>query len=231
METLIIYSIGFLSQALFFGRTIIQWFMSEKAKKVLSPTIFWEISLVASIFMLIYGILRNDAAILISQILVYFIYVRNLQLKGKWETFHIIFRIIILLLPIAIVIYIFTETNYSLATFFKNKDNPFFLMIWGIAAQLIFISRFFYQWLYSENKRESILPIGFWIISTIGSSMTLIYGILRLDPVLMTAHSLGIFVYIRNILIYRNKKSLFDKKDNSFLNKLIIFVSRKLNLK
>ena len=231
MENFIIYSIGFLSQVLFFGRTIIQWIMSEKAKRVLSPTIFWEISLVACIFMLVYGILRKDAAILISQILVYFIYVRNLQLKGKWKTFHLIFRIIILLLPVTILVYIFTETDYSFATFFKNKNNPLFLMIWGITAQLIFVSRFFYQWFYSENKKESILPIGFWIISTIGSSMTLIYGILRLDPVLIAAHSLGIFVYLRNILIYRNQKNLVNKIDNRFLNKLIIFISKKLNLK
>jgi len=205
--------------------------MSEKEKKVLSPTIFWEISLAGSIFMLVYGILRNDAAILISQILVYYIYVRNIQLKGKWGKFRLIFRLIILLLPIAILVYIFTITNYSLATFFKNENNPLFLMIWGITAQLIFISRFFYQWLYSENKKESILPIGFWIISTVGSSMTLIYGILRHDPVLIAAHSLGIFVYIRNILIYRNQKIPVENIDNSFLQKLIIFISKKLNLK
>jgi len=231
MENFIIYSIGFFSQVLFFGRTIIQWFISEKEKKVLSPTIFWELSLVASLFMLVYGILRNDAAILISQILVYYIYVRNLQLKGKWKKVHLIFRLIITLLPLAILVYIFTVTDYSLASFLKNENNPFFLMIWGIAAQLIFISRFFYQWLYSENKKESILPIGFWIISTVGSSMTLIYGILRLDPVLIAAHSLGIFVYIRNILIYRNQNKLSDKTNNRFLNKLIIFISKKLNLK
>ena len=231
MENFIIYSIGFFSQVLFFGRTIIQWFISEKEKKVLSPTIFWELSLVASLFMLVYGILRNDAAILISQILVYYIYVRNLQLKGKWKKVHLIFRLIITLLPLAILVYIFTVTDYSLASFLKNENNPFFLMIWGIAAQLIFISRFFYQWLYSENKKESILPIGFWIISTVGSSMTLIYGILRLDQVLIAAHSLGIFVYIRNILIYRNQNKLSDKTNNRFLNKLIIFISKKLNLK
>ena len=72
MKDYLIYSIGFLSQILFFGRTIIQWFKSEHEGRVLSPTLFWKISLLASILMLTYGILRNDAAILIGQILVYF---------------------------------------------------------------------------------------------------------------------------------------------------------------
>jgi lipid-A-disaccharide synthase-like uncharacterized protein len=228
MKDYLIYSIGFIAQILFFGRTIVQWFKSEHEGKVLSPTIFWKISLLASILMLTYGILRNDAAILIGQILVYFIYVRNIQLKNDWKTMSLPTRIVILAMPVAILGYLFFGTNYSLSTFFKNENNPFMLMIWGIVAQVIFISRFFYQWIYSENRKESILPLGFWIISICGSSMNLIYGIFRLDPVLVAAHSLGMFVYLRNILIHYNKRSLFSRLNIPILNKLIAFVSGKI---
>lgn len=228
MKDYLIYSIGFIAQILFFGRTIVQWFKSEHAGKVLSPTIFWKISLLASILMLTYGIFRNDAAILIGQILVYFIYIRNIQLKNDWKSMSIFSRIIILLMPVVILGYLFFGTNYSLSTFFKNENNPLLLMIWGIAAQLIFISRFFYQWIYSENRKESILPLGFWIISIVGSSMNFIYGLFRLDPVLVAAHSLGMFVYLRNILIHYNKRSLFSRLNIPILNKLIAFVSEKI---
>ncbi|WP_159521113.1 lipid-A-disaccharide synthase N-terminal domain-containing protein [Sunxiuqinia indica] len=228
MKDYLIYSVGFIAQILFFGRTIVQWFKSEHEGKVLSPTIFWKISLLASILMLTYGILRNDAAILIGQILVYFIYVRNIQLKNDWKTMSLPTRIVILAMPIAILGYLFFGTNYSLSTFFKNENNPFMLMVWGIVAQVIFISRFFYQWIYSENRKESILPLGFWIISICGSSMNLIYGIFRLDPVLVAAHSLGMFVYLRNILIHYNKRSLFSRLNIPVLNKLIAFVSGKI---
>ncbi len=228
MEHLLIYSIGFISQILFFGRTIIQWFVSEHEGKVLSPTIFWKISLLGSILMLIYGILRDDAAILVGQTLVYFIYVRNIQLKEEWKPMLLVTRIIIILTPVVILGYLFFGTDYSLSTFFKNENNPLALMIWGIAAQFVFISRFFYQWIYSENKKESVLPVGFWIISIAGSAMTFIYGVFRLDPVLLAAHSLGLFVYMRNILIHYNKKSLFSRLNIPFLNRVIVYVSGKI---
>ena len=101
-------------------------------------------------------------------------------------------------------------------------------MFWGIAAQIVFISRFFYQWIYSENRKESILPLGFWVISIVGSAMNFIYGIFRLDPVLLAAHSLGMFIYLRNILIHYNKKGLFSQLNIPVLNKLITFVSGKI---
>ncbi len=228
MKDYLIYAIGFTAQILFFARTIVQWFKSEHEGKVLSPTIFWKISLLASILMLVYGILRNDAAILIGQILVYFIYIRNIQLKNDWKSMSVITRLVIIISPIAILSYLFFGTDYSLATFFKNENNPLLLMIWGITAQIIFISRFFYQWIYSENRKESILPLGFWIISICGSSMNFLYGVFRLDPVLVAAHSLGMFVYLRNILIHYNKRSLFSRLNIPVLNKLIAFVSGKI---
>ncbi len=228
MHSLLIILIGFIAQGLFFARTIVQWFKSEHEGQVLSPTLFWKISLIASILMLIYGILRNDAAILIGQILVYYIYIRNIQLKGEWKPMNPVLRLGFLVTPVLIFGYLFMGTDYSLATFFRNDDIPFLLMTWGILAQLIFISRFFYQWIYSETKKESMLPIGFWIISIVGATMTLIYGIFRLDPVLILSNCLGMFMYFRNLFIHYNKGSLFNRLNIPVLHKLIAFVSGKI---
>lgn len=228
MENILIYGIGFLSQVLFFLRTITQWFKSEDEGKVVSPNIFWQISLVASILMLAYGILRDDAAIVSGQILVYFIYIRNLQLKNAWKPIPLILKVIIFLTPPVILFLLFTETDYTIDTFLQNDKNPLGLMIWGIAAQLIFISRFFYQWLYSENRNDSILPVGFWVISIVGSSMNFIYAIFRLDPVLFAAHTLSMFIYLQNILIWKNKQSIFNVYKIPLLGKLISLVSKKI---
>ncbi len=229
MEYVLMYAIGLISQVLFFARTILQWFKSEHEGQVLSPTIFWQISLLASVMMLIYGIMRKDAAILAGQILVYFIYVRNIQLKEEWKPMPLILRIIILLCPVGILFFLFTETDYTLAHFLQNEKNPLILMIWGILSQLVFISRFFYQWIYSENKGESVLPVGFWVISICGSAMTFIYAVFRLDPILLVAHSMSMFIYLRNILIHYNKKSLFSRLNIPVLNKLIALISGKIN--
>ncbi len=229
MIHILTYLVGFGAQVLFFARTIAQWFKSEQEGKVTSPNIFWQISLAGSILMLIYGILRNDAAILIGQLLVYFIYIRNLQLKNAWTTMPLWLRIGIFLTPPVILVFLFTKTDYTLDTFLKNENNPLFLMIWGIAAQIVFISRFFYQWVYSENRSESLLPMGFWLISIAGSAMNFIYAVFRLDPVLFAAHSLSMFIYLRNILILMNKKSLFHRLKIPFVNKIIHAVAKKIN--
>ena len=228
MDHILVISIGFIAQILFFARTIVQWFKSEHEGKVHSPTLFWKMSLLGSVLMLIYGILRQDAAILIGQILVYFIYIRNIQLKNDWKPMNPGLRLVILTTPLLILGYLFFGTSYSPGTFFNNNNNPLLLMVWGIAAQLIFITRFFYQWLYSENRKESVLPVGFWIISICGSAMIFIYGILRVDLVLIASHSFGLFVYLRNILIHYNKKSLFSRLNIPAFDKLIAWVSDKI---
>lgn len=227
MNNIFIIALGFLAQGLFFIRTIAQWFKSEKEGEVISPIIYWQISLIASILMLTYGILRNDFAIVVGQFLVYSIYIRNLQLKKAWNKMHWLSRVLAIIIPLIYLSWLVLSGNFS--SIFNNKDVSVFWMIWGTIAQIVFISRFFYQWLYSENKKESVLPLGFWIISTFGSIMIFTYSIARIDPVLFAAHSLGLFIYTRNILLHYGKGSLFSKLQNiPFLNKIINKVSDKI---
>ena len=227
MDNLFIIALGFTAQALFFLRTIAQWFKSEQEGEVISPNIFWQISLLASILMLTYGILRKDFAILIGQTLVYSIYIRNLQLKKAWNQMYVVLRIMAILIPIAYWIWLIHSGNFN--SILNNKEVTLFWMFWGTLAQIVFVSRFFYQWLYSENKKESVLPLGFWIISTAGSLMIFSYSIARLDVVLFAAHSMGLFVYIRNVLLHFGKGSLFSKlNQSSKLNKGIEKLSDKI---
>jgi lipid-A-disaccharide synthase-like uncharacterized protein len=104
--------------------------------------------------------------------------------------------------------------NHNFSSIIKNNNVTLFWLIWGSAGQVIFTSRFLYQWIYSEYRNDSVLPLGFWIISTLGSLMIFIYSVPRLDPVLFAAHSLGFFIYTRNILLHFGKKGLFTKFNN-----------------
>jgi lipid-A-disaccharide synthase-like uncharacterized protein len=227
MNEYLIYALGFLAQFLFFTRTIAQWFKSEKEGEVISPVVYWQISLAGSILMLTYGILRDDFAIVVGQFLVYSIYIRNLQLKKAWKRMHWLVKSLAVTVPLAYLGWLVFSGSFN--TIFKNEDVSVFWMVWGTAAQIVFISRFFYQWIYSEKEKESLLPLGFWIISTLGSLMIFTYSIYRLDPVLFAAHSMGLFVYARNILLHLGKGSLFSKLDKvPFLNKLITKVSERI---
>jgi lipid-A-disaccharide synthase-like uncharacterized protein len=206
MDDWLIYSIGFLSQILFSSRILIQWIKSEKSNKVVTPIIFWQLSLLASFLLFVYGWLRNDFAIMLGQVITYFIYIRNLQLQNYWTKLPKSIRVILFVVPVAVVIYAFNNNVLNIDLLLKNENIPLWLVILGSVAQIVFTGRFVYQWIYSESKKLSSLPLGFWILSLVGSSLVIIYAVLRKDPVLLVGHIFGFFVYIRNIhLIYKTQ--------------------------
>lgn len=205
MSNWIIYSIGFLAQLLFSGRLILQWILSEKSKKVLTPAIFWKLSLFASFLLFVYGYLREDFAIMLGQALTYFIYIRNLQLQGEWKKAPKTLQTFLWIFPVLLVIYSYNNNTYDIAKLFKNDSIPLWLLLLGSFAQIVFTLRFVYQWIYSEKRKESVLPFGFWLLSLIGSGMILTYAVLRRDPVLLLGHFLGSVIYIRNIIILKKQ--------------------------
>ena len=76
----------------------------------------------------------------------------------------------------------------------------------GFVGQGLFASRFIFQWIYSEKKGESSIPIVFWYLSIFGGFGLLIYALSRADPVIVIGQLFGIFIYLRNlILIYKKK--------------------------
>jgi len=201
MSNWIIFSIGFVAQILFSSRLVVQWITSERQKKVITPTIFWSLSLFASFLLFVYGYLRDDFAIMLGQGLTYFIYIRNLQLQGQWKKFPSIIRYILFLVPILIGIFYFNNNVIDREILFKNKDIPIWLLVLGIISQVVFTFRFVYQWIYSEYKKESSLPLGFWLLSLAGSLLILTYAIFRKDPVLFLGHGLGLIIYSRNLVL------------------------------
>lgn len=208
MSSWLIYTIGFSAQLLFSGRSILQWIISEKQKKVLTPVLFWQLSLIASFLLFMYGYLRNDFAIMLGQILTYFIYIRNMHLQNQWLKFPKMLRWFLYIFPFIILYIGYNNHVYDRAKLFQNDHIPLWLLLLGIIAQVIFTLRFVYQWFYSEKRKVSSLPLGFWFLSLFGSLMILIYAIFRKDPVLLLGHSLGIFLYVRNILILKTESKI-----------------------
>ncbi len=91
--------------------------------------------------------------------------------------------------------------------YFENLSQieVIFLTI-GFLGQGLFASRFVFQWIYSEKKGESYIPLIFWYLSIFGGLGLLTYAIFRKDPVIISGQLFGIFIYLRNlILIYKKK--------------------------
>jgi lipid-A-disaccharide synthase-like uncharacterized protein len=82
--------------------------------------------------------------------------------------------------------------------------NP--LVLFGLAGQVVFMLRFVLQWYVSERLGRSHVPLGFWYLSIAGGVMLMIYGVLDVDPVILLGQTLGLAIYVRNlVLIYRER--------------------------
>jgi lipid-A-disaccharide synthase-like uncharacterized protein len=79
------------------------------------------------------------------------------------------------------------------------------LALLGFCGQALFASRFIIQWIASERKKRSHIPVLFWWLSLFGGAIVTIYGLLRRDPVIILGQAPGLIVYARNlVLIYRH---------------------------
>jgi lipid-A-disaccharide synthase-like uncharacterized protein len=79
-------------------------------------------------------------------------------------------------------------------------------LILGFGGQMLFGLRFLFQWISSEIKKESHIPIIFWYFSIGGGVIMLIYSIHRQDPVFIMGQSAGVIVYVRNLILINKKK-------------------------
>lgn len=197
-----IYVFGFAGQALFGVRILVQWFYSERAGRPVSPTLYWQVSLAASFVVLAYGVLRKDPIIMGGQLLSYYIYVRNLQLQHRWTDIYRPVRYFLLWLPLLFVALVLSTGNMLANDIFAAADPSSRLFLLGATGQLLLNLRFVYQWYYSEQRKISTFPIGFWIISLSAAVLVLIYGLHRQDPVLIVSQCLGMIAYVRNIYFY-----------------------------
>lgn len=208
MNSYLLLALGFLAQGLFSARFLVQLLRSESARRVVSPTIFWQLSLVASFLLIIYGVFRNDIVIVGGQVVGYLIYIRNLQLKGEWQLLPKAIQVLAyVLLPLLLFLLIF-GMDYNWDRLIDNPEIAGFLLTWGTFGQLIFTSRFVVQWIHSEKIKESAFPVSFWYISTVGALLVASYALVRNDAVLFIGQVFGLIVYLRNLYIHHKSKIL-----------------------
>ena len=78
----------------------------------------------------------------------------------------------------------------------------------GLVAQLLFHHAFLVQWIIRARARRSVVPMAFWFFSMGGGVMTLIYGIVKREPVIILGQSMATVIYVRNImLILKNARA------------------------
>jgi lipid-A-disaccharide synthase-like uncharacterized protein len=84
------------------------------------------------------------------------------------------------------------------------------LAAFGFVAQALFAARFLVQWIASERRRASHIPVAFWYLSVTGGVLMTIYGVFRRDPVIVLGQAPALIVYIRNLMLIRSSRTIDD---------------------
>jgi len=79
-------------------------------------------------------------------------------------------------------------------------------VIFGLCAQLIFGARFYLQWIVSERRGESYIPLAFWYLSIVGGVMLFMYSVHERALPFAIGQATGVFVYVRNIMLRSQEK-------------------------
>ena len=96
-------------------------------------------------------------------------------------------------------------------------DGNFLGIEWGIwkvvgwLGNLVFFSRVFVQWYYTERLKRVVVPVSFWWLSLAGSGLLLSYALCyRKDSVFIFAYAFTWIPYIRNLMIHRKNKAALE---------------------
>jgi lipid-A-disaccharide synthase-like uncharacterized protein len=80
-----LFIFGLFGNVAFFSRFFVQWIMSERAGRSVIPKMFWHLSIVGSLILLVYFLFRRDPIGILAYLPNAFVYMRNLQLVKREE--------------------------------------------------------------------------------------------------------------------------------------------------
>ena len=82
--------IGWLGNAVFFSRFFVQWYATEKLKRVVVPTSFWWLSLAGSLLLLAYALFyQRDSVFIFAYLFTWIPYIRNLVIHRRHAAAHL----------------------------------------------------------------------------------------------------------------------------------------------
>ena len=100
----------------------------------------------------------------------------------------------------AMALALLAEVGGTCPTCGHATTTGLWLMI-GFLGQAVFTARFLAQWVASERRRDSVVPVVFWWLSLAGGFILLSYAVHRRDPVIVVGQSMGVFIYVRNLML------------------------------
>jgi len=82
--------IGWLGNFVFFSRFFVQWYATERLKRVVVPTAFWWLSLMGSLLLLSYALFyQKDSVFIFAYAFTWIPYIRNLIIHRRYAAAHL----------------------------------------------------------------------------------------------------------------------------------------------
>lgn len=211
-----LYFLGFLSSFAFGGRFLLQWITSEYRKESVVPPAFWILSLLGNLLLLFHSFIQIQFHVFLIQTCNAVISWRNLNLMQP-PARHFSFKSTVIFLFGAVAA---ASCCFLLQSFFLSEGSEALFRIpitpwhrnieeqipplWhvlGFGGLLLFNSRFWVQWWFSEKRDASYLGASFWWLSLIGDTFCLMYFARLGDPVNLIGPLIGLIPYIRNLML------------------------------
>jgi lipid-A-disaccharide synthase-like uncharacterized protein len=219
----VLYPLGFLSSFVFACRFLVQWIYSEMQQKSLVTKTFWKLSLLGNFLLLFHSIIQMQFHVALIQVCNGVISWRNINLMQSADKKYRFTTTIFLMIGAAcslVMVFLFLDYWFQSgiegwfripAWRWQKQENTHISFAWhliGLGGLILFNSRFWIQWLMSEQKKTSSLSVSFWWMSLIGDIFCLVYFLRIGDFVNFIGPALGFIPYLRNlILIYRSAKT------------------------
>jgi lipid-A-disaccharide synthase-like uncharacterized protein len=191
--------VGWLGNACFFSRFLVQWLLSERARKSVAPPVFWWISLAGSTLLGVYSARESEYVLLAGFAVNGAIYARNLCIGKSRRRLS---SVAVLATAGAAAVFLLLAARKEAG---PADPLPAAWQVCGVVGQAIWSSRFVVQWQAAERSGRSQFPRAFWYLSLLGNALLLSYALRLGDAVFIAGLAPGPVVQLRNIaLIHRS---------------------------
>ena len=81
--------VGWCGNLVFFSRFFLQWYATEKSKRVVVPTAFWWISITGALLLFAYAVHQRDSVFIFAYAFTWIPYIRNLIIGHRHARAHL----------------------------------------------------------------------------------------------------------------------------------------------
>lgn len=206
--------LGMAGAIIFYSRFYVQWLASERKGRSTIPEVFWHMSTVGSLALLVYAIATQSPVGALGQCFNLVVYARNLvhiwrnRLAVTPGTIWLIHLLVgaVTIVSIAFVVSVWAHE------FHVNRDAAPAVArqtwLWlgvGVIGQVLFACRFLLQWIATERNRACTVPVAFWHLSVAATALQIACFVQRAEWVFAVGSAAVILIYFRNLSLLKNQ--------------------------